>query len=363
MNKALQSNMWRITAFIAGAALSMTALAASGTAYAQTTGATSTASTTAMGPQVSNVLVWNNLDGMGATVTWTTDVPATSQIFYGDTPNTMMNSSTTPDTELVTSHSAELEDLMPSTLYYFMIMSSNSAGTTNPIVHYVFMTNEGFVDDEDDDDDSMATSTTTSTATSTASSTGMTNATSTATSTGTTLGGTNTNINSTSTATTTATTTTTVTATSTESMTLQERVAMLESQVSALQAQIAALMSQIQSLLSGGMGGTGGSGSGGTTNTGSSGTTTSSVGQVWITPQNASVRAGTSIDFNGRGFRAEESVSVMSNGMHVGTAHADGGGNFSTGSMPVGNTTGSRTYTFVGSQSGLTGSATYNVTQ
>ncbi|HZT34586.1 MAG TPA: hypothetical protein VFA15_01600, partial [Nitrososphaera sp.] len=72
---------------------------------------------------------------------------------------------------------------------------------------------------------------------------------------------------------------------------------------------------------------------------------------------------GTTVDFTGSGFWHEEPVMVMNNGQTIATAHADGGGNFSTGSLPVtGNAGASETYTFIGSWSGITGSATVNVT-
>jgi peroxiredoxin len=61
----------------------------------------------------------------GATITWITDEPATSQVNYGETEP---YDSTTPDTNLATSHSVTLTGLNPNTTYYFKVMSKDAAG-------------------------------------------------------------------------------------------------------------------------------------------------------------------------------------------------------------------------------------------
>lgn len=81
-----------------------------------------------------------------------------------------------------------------------------------------------------------------------------------------------------------------------------------------------------------------------------------------ISPQNPSVRLGTSVNFTGSGFGHEESVTVMLNGNTVTTAHADGGGNFSTGSLSLPWTMGTYTYTFMGQSSGISGTDSISVT-
>ncbi len=58
--------------------------------------------------------------------------------------------------------------------------------------------------------------------------------------------------------------------------------------------------------------------------------------------------AGGSIDFGGRHFNHEEKVTVTLNGQTVATAHADGGGNFSTGRVSLPSTPGTYTYSFMG---------------
>jgi hypothetical protein len=81
-----------------------------------------------------------------------------------------------------------------------------------------------------------------------------------------------------------------------------------------------------------------------------------------VAPQNASVRAGTTIDFNGRNFGIEEAVTVTSDGMMISAAHADGGGNFTTGSLPVPTMLGAKTYTLTGMMSHITKTVTITIT-
>lgn len=54
-------------------------------------------------------------------VTWITDIPSTSQVNYGLTPN--LGNLTTHDGTLVTSRSVQLSGLSPSILYYFRVQS------------------------------------------------------------------------------------------------------------------------------------------------------------------------------------------------------------------------------------------------
>ncbi len=97
------------------------------------------------------------------------------------------------------------------------------------------------------------------------------------------------------------------------------------------------------------------------------GTTTPPVipptqGSATISNNGQSVRAGGVLDFNGRNFGHEETVTIMRNGLTIGSAHADGGGNFTTGSMTVPSTPGSYTYSFHGGTSGMTANAVITVT-
>jgi hypothetical protein len=80
-----------------------------------------------------------------------------------------------------------------------------------------------------------------------------------------------------------------------------------------------------------------------------------------VTPENSTVTPQQHIDFNGRDFNHEEDVTVTENGSSIETVHADGGGNFSTGSLTAPATPGTYTYTFTGNTYGDTASATVTV--
>lgn len=74
------------------------------------------------GPVISNINV--SASDTSATITWTTDEPATSSVDWGVTP---VNDFTVNDFTLVTSHSVTISSLLPSTLYYFAIFTSDAA--------------------------------------------------------------------------------------------------------------------------------------------------------------------------------------------------------------------------------------------
>jgi hypothetical protein len=63
----------------------------------------------------------------GATLTWTTNNPASSQVFYGLT--TAYGSSTTLDNTQVTSHSQSLSGLTASTTYHYKVQSKDASNT------------------------------------------------------------------------------------------------------------------------------------------------------------------------------------------------------------------------------------------
>jgi hypothetical protein len=128
------------------------------------------------------------------------------------------------------------------------------------------------------------------------------------------------------------------TATTTDTTGLQNQIDALKARVSILEAQIAALL---------GMGG---------------GTTTPPTGGTgMIDPNNSYITAGGLMDLGGRNFGHEETVRVTLNGTTVATAHADGGGNFSTGSFTAPATAGTYTFVFTGQTSGITGSTNITV--
>jgi chitodextrinase len=83
---------------------------------------------TKAGPSISGISS-NQLSSTSATVSWTTDAPSTSQVFYG--PTGSYGSSTTLNQTLSTAHSVVISGLNPDTLYYFQVRSSDNSGVTN----------------------------------------------------------------------------------------------------------------------------------------------------------------------------------------------------------------------------------------
>lgn len=76
-------------------------------------------------PVISGVAT-SNLTTSGATVNWTTDIPADTQIDYGTT--TAYGSSTTLNTQLVTNHSQQITGLLANQLYNYRVKSRDSSG-------------------------------------------------------------------------------------------------------------------------------------------------------------------------------------------------------------------------------------------
>ena len=76
------------------------------------------------GPVISQVVART---GPGrATITWTTDIPADSQVQYG--PTASYGSTTPLDRNLVTSHSVTITGLARKALYFFQVVSRDAAG-------------------------------------------------------------------------------------------------------------------------------------------------------------------------------------------------------------------------------------------
>jgi hypothetical protein len=80
-----------------------------------------------------------------------------------------------------------------------------------------------------------------------------------------------------------------------------------------------------------------------------------------ITPSTQTVQSGASVDFTGHNFGHEETVLVARNGANVSSVHADGGGNFSTGSVGMPNANGTYVFTFTGQISGIVGTSTIQI--
>ena len=87
-------------------------------------------------PVISNVRTSPN--PTTATVTWTTDVPADSQIQYGTTA--AYGKASALNSTLVTSHSVKLSGLTRLTIYHYQVLSRNAAGTLAVSGDYTFTT-------------------------------------------------------------------------------------------------------------------------------------------------------------------------------------------------------------------------------
>jgi hypothetical protein len=76
------------------------------------------------GPLITNV--GGTGDDITRIVTWDTDAPASSRVYYGTTP--ALGQATPLDGDLVTAHAATVTGLLPETTYYFDVESHDQAG-------------------------------------------------------------------------------------------------------------------------------------------------------------------------------------------------------------------------------------------
>lgn len=79
-----------------------------------------------------------SITNSGATISWSTNLGGTSQVDYGTT--TQYGSSTTLDTNSVTSHSVALTGLEAATTYDFRVRSKDSTGVEVPSANFTFTT-------------------------------------------------------------------------------------------------------------------------------------------------------------------------------------------------------------------------------
>ena len=91
------------------------------------------------GPVISNVQIVPGLDN--ATITWTTDEPATSRVDFG-TSNAYGTTATAP-TDCVTNHELVLEGLSSNQLYHFQITSEDIEGNSTAVDDDTFSTQGG----------------------------------------------------------------------------------------------------------------------------------------------------------------------------------------------------------------------------
>lgn len=90
-------------------------------------------------PAISSVAS-SNVSHKSATVTWSTDQSADSQVEYGTT--TSYGSSTSLSSTMVTSHSSNLTGLSPDTIYHYKVKSKNSVGNSASSSDATFKTDQ-----------------------------------------------------------------------------------------------------------------------------------------------------------------------------------------------------------------------------
>lgn len=311
-----------------------------------------------------------------ATISWMTNEPTTMQVSYGTT--SAYTASSTLNSTLMTSHTVTLLGLSPNTTYHFQARSADAAGNMATSTDQTFMTTTSTSAD--------TTAPTISSIMATPSTTGatvswMTNEPSTtqvrygltsAYAASSTLNSTLTTNHSVALSGLASSTTyhfqvlsadaTGNMATSSDQMFMTTSTATTTPDFAAIQAEInrlwqkiAELMTLIQQLIAGG-------GGGNNNNSGSPWPPYTPTKPAVIDQNGATVEVGRSINFLGHQFGREEDVAVTNSGTFVKRVHADGGGNFSTGSMSVPNIPGTYTYTFTGQESGRSASATIMVT-
>jgi hypothetical protein len=88
-------------------------------------------------PAITRVVATNIAD-TAATVSWTTDRPASSQVFYGTSAT--YGSSTTLDNTLITNHSQAISGLTPGTTYHVQVRSADASGNASASSDYTFAT-------------------------------------------------------------------------------------------------------------------------------------------------------------------------------------------------------------------------------
>ena len=88
-------------------------------------------------PAISNVAS-ENMTEASATITWTTDEPSTSKVYYG--PSSSTSASTAVDSSLVTNHRVTLSGLAAGSFYYYYVESADAAGNKQTSSHETFYT-------------------------------------------------------------------------------------------------------------------------------------------------------------------------------------------------------------------------------
>jgi phosphodiesterase/alkaline phosphatase D-like protein len=89
-------------------------------------------------PPTFSAVAAGNITATGARIAWTTNEPATSQVEYGLT--TSYGSTTTLDSNLVTSHTVTLSGLTAGTTYNYRVRGADAAGNEGPSGNFTFTT-------------------------------------------------------------------------------------------------------------------------------------------------------------------------------------------------------------------------------
>ncbi|MCX7831468.1 MAG: DUF2341 domain-containing protein [Actinobacteria bacterium] len=96
-------------------------------------------------------LLIGTTETLSTTITWYTDIPATSKVVYDTVSHASTETysfETTETTELVTTHSVTINGLSPNTIYYFRVISKNEYGDES--ISYEFMIPPGKVSSDSD---------------------------------------------------------------------------------------------------------------------------------------------------------------------------------------------------------------------
>lgn len=106
-------------------------------AYSVVVNATTLTPPDTTAPTISGITL-SSVTGTGATISWTTNENADTQVFYGLTSG--YGSQTTLNTTLGTSHTASISGLSPGTAYHYQVRSKDAAGNTASSVNNIFTT-------------------------------------------------------------------------------------------------------------------------------------------------------------------------------------------------------------------------------
>jgi hypothetical protein len=96
------------------------------------------AGTASSNPPVISSVGASDITQNSATITWTTDIPSSSEVFYG--ASSSYGQSTSPNTAQVTSHSQTLTGLATGATYHYAVQSAGSVSTTATSGDNVFTT-------------------------------------------------------------------------------------------------------------------------------------------------------------------------------------------------------------------------------